>query len=422
MPSVGRHRAAEMENRMKKISALALALSLVFALAACAPGNVAVGLKRIERLEDPAPLDMARSITEEEAKNSGVYVEEKRVSLAAVGDNLIHPQIYIDARNRSVAGGRAYNFKPTYEKVADMIASADIAFINQETLMAGESFGYSGYPTFNSPQDLGYDLIELGFDVISMANNHMLDKRNAGYAATIDFWNSTEATMIGGYKNEEDFNTIRVIEKNDLKIAFLAYTEHTNGISLTKGDDLVVPYFDEETIRRQTSRARELADAVVVSMHWGDEDTQTVNANQKKWAALLAECEVDVILGGHSHTLQPIVELDRPSGAKTLCVYSLGNFVSGMANAVNMAGGILTFDIVRTEQNVMEVQNVLLTPTVCHFGPSYYGSYIYYLKDYTDALASIHGIQVYGNRASVAGLTKFVTNAIDAKYLPEEFK
>ena len=84
---------------------------------------------------------MARSITEEEAKNSGVYVEEKRVSLAAVGDNLIHPQIYIDARNRSVAGGRAYNFKPTYEKVAGMIASADIAFINQETLMAGESFG-----------------------------------------------------------------------------------------------------------------------------------------------------------------------------------------------------------------------------------------------------------------------------------------
>lgn len=359
-----------------------------------------------------------------------------RISFAAVGDNLVHPCIYIDARNRAVAGGREYNFKPAFRDVAPIIAEADFAFINQETPMAGASFGYSGYPRFNSPQDLGYDLVELGFDIIGLANNHMLDKGAAGYAGTVAFAKTLDAVTIGAYESEEDYNNIRVIEKDGFTVALLAYTEHTNYISLPAGSTLHVPYLrtagagfsaetvkqDDEELARQINAAKALADAVIVSVHWGDENTHTPNAEQVRRAQLMADLGVTVILGHHSHTLQPIVELTGKEGNKTLCIYSLGNLISAMEYARNMLGGIFNFELVRTN-GVVTYEAVSFIPTMYHFGPSYYNGYVYLLEDYTAELHATHGTwHTYGKYSTLDDVWSILRRVIDNAYLPESIR
>lgn len=342
----------------------------------------------------------------------------KRVSFAAIGDNLVHPCIYIDARNRAVAGGRAYNFKPPYEDILPLLDAADYAFINQETPMAGAQFGYSGYPNFNSPQDLGLDLVEMGFDIIGLANNHMLDKGAAGYAGTVAFAKTLDAVTIGAYENEADYNAIRVLEKDGFRIALLAYTYGTNGMKLPASSTLYVPYISDAEITRQVGEAQKLADAVIVSIHWGIDNGDTPDPEQKRLAQLMADLEVDVILGHHSHTVQPIVELEGKNGNRTLCIYSLGNIISGMAEPKNMLGGIFAFTLVSTNGEVT-YEAVSFTPTVYHFGPSYYNGHIYLLEDYTAELHNGHGTwRQYGNYSTLADMYNILHRAIEDKYLP----
>ncbi|MBQ3590568.1 MAG: CapA family protein, partial [Clostridia bacterium] len=118
------------------------------------------------------------------------------ITFLAVGDNLIHPNIYMDARKRGTAE-KEYDFLPMYTDVSARIREADFAFINQETVMAGESYGYSGYPTFNSPRQLGLDLVSLEFDIIGLANNHMLDMGPSGLADTVQFWQTQPVVSLG---------------------------------------------------------------------------------------------------------------------------------------------------------------------------------------------------------------------------------
>ena len=181
---------------------------------------------------------------------------ETRLSFVGVGDNIIYGTK--EAKIHAAGTDEKYDYKPYYAGVSDIIYNADIAFINQETLMCGDPYSLSYYPTFNSPRELGYNLRDIGFDVINIANNHMLDKGADGLSKTIEFWKSMDATlMIGGYENTEDYNTVRYYEQDGIKIAFLSYNEMTNGIVKPVSSDLVIPYLDEDIIRVQTSVAAE---------------------------------------------------------------------------------------------------------------------------------------------------------------------
>ncbi len=329
--------------------------------------------------------------------------ETARISFLAAGDNVIHPCIYIDARNRATADTRAYNFKPMYSDVAEYIASYDLAFINQETLMCGDGYSLSGYPNFNSPQDLGRDLVDLGFDIINIANNHTLDKGTSGLAATIDFYNSdymSSALMIGGYINRDDYDNIRTIKKEGVTIALLSYAHHTNGHTLPVSSELVMPYINDGDIIRQSAIAEEIADITICSVHWGDENTNSPNAEQKRVARLLAENGVDVIIGHHPHVLQPIEIIETEIG-DTLCIYSLGNLLSAMEYWQNMVGGFFTFDIVKTSDGKVTFDSPKFTPTAFFYGPSYYNSHLYFLKDYPADVAKNHGTgKLYGSYAT----------------------
>lgn len=334
-------------------------------------------------------------------------VETARISFLAAGDNVIHPCIYIDAKRRADESTREYNFKPMYADVADFIAGFDLAFINQETLMGGAELGYSGYPNFNSPQDLGLDLIELGFDIVSIANNHMCDKGVKGLAGTIDFWKSQDIMMIGGYENAEDYETPRIIELEGIKIALLSYTYGTNGHTLPASSELVVPYIDDETIVRQCAAANEAADFVIVSVHWGNENQYEPSEEQKHTAKLLAENGVDVIIGHHPHVLQPIEWIETDAG-ETLCIYSLGNLVSAMQYWQNMVGGFFTFDIVVMSDGEVYADSPQFVPTAFYYGPSYYNSHLYFLSDYPADVAATHGTKnLYNSSATPDDMKRF---------------
>ena len=351
-------------------------------------------------------------------------IVSKSVSFVACGDNLVHGSVYTDAKTLAKGTGKEYNFLPMFENVTDIIEGADLAFINQETPFGGDVKPISGYPMFNTPDQMGYDIIELGFDVVGMANNHMLDSYSAGYKRTIEFWEKTDALAIGGYKDKNDYENIRILEKNGIKIAFLAYTYGTNGLTLPKGSELVIPLYNDTDIDRQTKKARELADCVIVSIHWGTEDHFKPGEEQKRKAQIMVDNGVDVILGHHPHVLQDLKWIDRPDGGRTLCIYSLGNLLSGMMYSRNMVGGFLGFDIVKDlGGNGVTIENAYFIPTMCHYlhNTQAYAFKLYRFSDYTEKLQKEHGAHKFDKQMSMDYMRGIIDREIPKEFLVEDF-
>lgn len=352
-------------------------------------------------------------------------------SFIGAGDNIIYYGNVRDAASLAYSGGRQYNFKPMYEEVSDLISSADIAYINQETVMCGDGWELSYYPMFNSPQDLGYDLVELGFDIVNIANNHMLDKGADGLNATIDFWKSLPVTMIGGNSNKEEYDDIEIIEKSGIRIALLSYCEMTNGLTVGKNAETWIPYLnsndpfgtsneiDTSDIKKHCESVKDKCDFIIASVHWGDEGSFKPNEKQKKYAEAMADAGVDVIIGTHPHVLQPIEWITGEKGNKTLCVYSLGNFMAEQDRDYNMVGGLISFDIVKTNSSHAVCENVKFIPTVFDFQTNFYNNKIYLMENYTDLMAENHGIAAYGRYTTLDTLRGYVTDTVPAEFLPE---
>ena len=354
------------------------------------------------------------------APSEPLKAEFTEISFIACGDNITYGTK--DARSKAIPGGRSLNFKPQYKNVAEKIKNADIAFINQECVMAGEGFPIRYYPLFNVPQELGLDLVELGYDVVNIGTNHMLDAGASGLKSTIDFWKGQDVLMIGGYEDKEDYDTLRIIEKDGIKIAFLSYTYFTNGLVKPTSSPIVIPYLNDEDIIRQTTRAKKEADLVFVSVHWGDEYSFVPSEGQRRAAQVMADSGVDVIIGHHPHVLQPIEWLDGKNGNKTLCAYSLGNFVAEQDLDVNMVGGILELSILKSSGGNACVGEVIFHPTVFHFSSDFYTNVVYYMQDYTPELAEVHGVRkYYGNPLSYNKLISYATSTISKEFLTDDF-
>ncbi len=353
-----------------------------------------------------------------------VIIEPQRASFAAVGDAIVHEGIWMEAQKtaRNAGNGDEYDFSHLFRMIADDIAAYDVTFINQETLMAGAEYGYSAYPRFNTPRELADAIIDTGFDVVNIANNHMMDMLPEGLAATIDFWDTQPVTLIGGYKNTEDYNTPRVVTVNGIDIAFLSYCYGTNGLSMPAGYDMIIPYLDEEVIRAQTAAAEALADFTVVSVHWGEDSYQPLTEQQKTFAQVFADCGIDVVVGHHPHLIQPVEWIEGEGGNRMLCAYSLGNFFSLMAKAENMVGGLLSLDFV-VEGEDKRLENVQFIPTFFYYNMGFFGQTIMYQRDYTEELAKVHGVRNYAekNNKTAAELIAYTRSLIDEEFLPDDF-
>lgn len=408
----------------RSISVILVFAALLFALCACK-----------EKPETPGAQSGPADNTEPASGNAVDIPLTKTLRFLAAGDNIIHECVYLDAATVAASTGssRSYYFDSMYSDVEEAVCAADISFINAEGPL-NTDYAPSGYPNFNAPSEAGDALVSVGFDVINLANNHMLDlKSGIGMQGTIDYWKGKSVVTIGAYENRDDYNNIRVVEKEGVKIAFLSYTYGTNGITLgSNTPSLYIPYIDDAEITRQIAEARRISDLVFVSMHWGNENEFAPTSEQKRLASLIADCGADAVIGHHSHTLQPIEWITGREGNRTLVAYSLGNFLHTQLNSKNLVGGVLTFDITSKEGEKPSIENVVFVPTVCHYTANksvldsldYYkreNLHIYWLSDYTEELAARHGSQNWG-AFSLSTLRSYVTDTISSEFLPQSYR
>ena len=372
-------------------------------------------------LDNPSDLQKPSGIPQPQPGDVTPPIETSKIHFLAVGDNIIHSSVFEDALLLAKGTDKEYDFVPMYSEIRQMVENADLAFINQEGPIAGKDEKFTGYPQFNAPDEAGDALVEIGFDIVNLANNHMLDRGEEGYRKLTEFWRSKPVTSIGAYLNQEEYNTIQVIEKNGISIALLSYTYGTNGLMLPASSEYVIPWNDKDEIDRQTKEARKLADIVIVSIHWGIEDNFEPNSTQKELCDVMVNNGVDVVLGHHPHVLQPIEWRDRPDGGRTLVAYSLGNLISTMMYSRNMVGGILTFDIEKLEGERAFVTNALFTPTVTYYNSIRRGLKIYKFSDYTAELQAKHGTNQYESGKSLSTMRKIVDTTIAEEFLPDEY-
>lgn len=343
--------------------------------------------------------------------------EPVTVRLKAVGDNLIHSSIYEQAYKRS--GGNGYDYDAAYENVKDLFSDADIASINQESIIA-PAFGPSTYPMFNATPELGDLMLEMGFDVFNLANNHCLDKGEAGVYSSLDYWaERPEAVTTGVYRNQEDFEKIRTMEAQGVTFSFIGITELTNGLYLPAGSEAVILLgSDEDVIQERIQKAKEISDVCVVNIHWGNEYTHTPTDRQRELAQKMSQWGADIILGHHPHVIQPIEYLEREDGSQTLVAYSLGNFISAQDSAARMIGGMLDVDITKDfESESISITRCEFVPIITHFDRGFANNRLYPFSQYTEELAASHGVRAYSPEFSRDYILKTVQNVIDVQFL-----
>lgn len=334
------------------------------------------------------------SVTEQQAAEANAEPQtETRVHFLCAGDNLIHDNIYMEALQ--LGGGEKYDFSSMYDEVRPYIQKADIAVLNQETLV-NSAFPASTYPVFSTPVEDGDAVTDLGFNVISMSNNHVLDYGSEGLISSLDYWDSKDVVHYGAYRDEEDSENIRIKEVNGITFAFLGYMEHTNGNSLASDEPGKVVYLKEEdVIERQIKKADEMADVVVVSCHFGTEIKHELNEQQIDMAPKLAEWGADLIIGTQAHCTSTCGTIDRSDGSKAFCYYGLGNFFHTMWDAISAVGYMGDLDIVKDPNGVVRFENIKAIPVVSHFedtGAEFWTNCkVYPYSKYTDELISRSG-------------------------------
>ncbi|MBT2689614.1 CapA family protein [Bacillus sp. ISL-47] len=267
---------------------------------------------------------------------------KEEATLGAIGDILIHDWVYNDAKTKA-----GYDFRPMFEHMKPLLREPDLLLANQETILGGTAIGVSSYPMFNSPQEVGDALIDAGIDIVSTANNHSLDKGEKGLKASIDYMDQIGLPHVGTSRSASERKTLKIMSKNGINIAYLSYTYGTNGIPVPKGKDYLVNLIDKPLMQEEIHRAKNEADIVVLSLHWGNEYQLQPTDEQKELAKYLVDEGVDIIFGHHPHVLQPMEWIEAKDGRKSLVVYSLGNFLSGQMRDYKDVGGLATVHITK---------------------------------------------------------------------------
>lgn len=257
---------------------------------------------------------------------------EYEARLFMVGDALIHSSIYQDAKNSD----GSYDFRSMLELIKPIALKYDLKYYNQETILGGATLGFSNYPRFNSPQEVGDAFIDAGFNLVSLATNHTMDKGEIGVINSVNYWNSKEGVVYSGqWLSQEERDKISVYEVNGIKYAFFSYTTWTNGLNTPVGKEYLNNVYSDEKAKADIDKVRDLVDVIIVAMHWGTEYSHGVSQSQTNIANYLSSLGVDLIIGAHPHVVEPVEYINN---GKTLVIYSLGNFISDQVGIERLTG------------------------------------------------------------------------------------
>lgn len=339
--------------------------------------------------------------------------EEYDISLMALGDDLLHMGIV----KTGICEDGSYDYSFLFRNLTDFLEAADIKVINQETILGGNQLGFSGYPLFNSPTEVGDAIAAAGFNVVLHATNHAADQGTAGIRNCVAFWEETypEILMTGISDPDEEVSEedIPLLTVNGFTFAILNYTYGPNAASISsslQGHLNMLCNYDEKSgmidfttlnpkVTEDIRRADALADIVIVFPHWGTEYQTKPSSYQKKFAEEMTEAGADLIIGTHPHVPQPVETVTAENGNSALCYYSLGNYVSTQKQTICMLEGMAWVRFHVTEEGIsLSSERSGVLPLVCHYtyGPLRLEN-VYLLEDYTEEQAAAHGIRRYAS-------------------------
>jgi poly-gamma-glutamate synthesis protein (capsule biosynthesis protein) len=232
-----------------------------------------------------------------------------------------------------------YDFAPYFSNINGLYKSADVMFCNGETVVAGQELGIAGYPAFNAPQEFARDVAGAArCNLVNMANNHIFDKGQRGIDVSRQVWESHGVVVNGANRSKQEQDTISYMTKNDLKVAFVAFADFSNQQGFAPFS--INFYHDKALVEQLLTKARATADIVIVSAHWGDEDSTKVNPDQAAAAQLFSDLGADVVIGTGPHVLQKATMLKSKDGRDTFVWYSIGNMLNSQL-AVNELTSII---------------------------------------------------------------------------------
>lgn len=373
-------------------------------------------------------------------KSTGNSDEKVTISLVAVGDNFVHESVIESGKQ---ADG-TYNYDFLFEGIKEQVMSADIAAIYQTMIIAGNEKGVSGYPLFNTPEEMMAAIENAGFDIALMASNHTTDLGTEGVESCVNLWkNYSQVKAIGINESEETAVNIPIIEVKGKRIAVLNYTYGLNTPITDTSKQYLVNYLcrlDTETgetsvtelsdaVLNDIKRASDQADYVVVFPCWGDEYTFVTGSDEKEWAKQMTEAGADLIIGSHTHYIGEVEQITADNGNTSMCYYSLGNFCSSFNYPNTMVGGMAKVNIVfEDDRAYIDMETSGLLPIVTHYTHSGDADDematiegVYPISEYTSEMASSHGIITRGNvDFSIDVINDIINTNIKPEYLLEK--
>lgn len=410
-----RSRAAKRSGLMTVLIVI-LAIAIVALSAVLIAGIAASKKEKNSNTGEPQNAVPAAAPIETEAPTAPPFYE---ATILAVGDNLIHDTLYKSGMRDD--GTRDYS--GFYANVKADVQAADLAIINQETILGGDVRELSGYPMFNSPQEIGDAAIDAGFDVFTCATNHAMDVYEKGIFAELDYFRTKHPGIIyvGLNASEEEYNTVKYVDVNNIRFALLNYTYGTNGIPLPSDKPWIVNMLDrKEKITSDITTARANADVVIVFPHWGIEYSMKASEEQREYVKFFSDLGADIIIGCHPHVIQPVEwYVNETTGRETLVYYSMGNFISHQHDPADLLGGMVKLTV-HKENGRISILAPKLEPLITYYTSTGngYSFTTYKLSDYTDELASRHSSHTkYGNNVTPSAI-----RALYEKTISEEFR
>ena len=309
------------------------------------------------------------------------------VTIRSAGDVLIHIPVYQNARKSD----GTYDFSHIFNYSKDIISDCDYFVANLETTLGGTNGrSYSGFPRFNSPDSIVDALKGAGVDCLLTANNHSYDTNGPGVLRTLGKIEEAELDYTGSRKTTDDVQCL-VKKVGGIKFGFACYTYETpttegrkalNGLLVDTATAPLINSFNpakpdsfyEELSANMKQMKKKGAEFIVVYIHWGEEYQLSQNVKQQEIAQKLCDMGVDVIIGGHPHVVQPMDLLTSTDGShKTVCIYSVGNFLSnqrrnlmGLKTGHTEDGVIFEMNFSKYSDGTVMLDSVDAIPTWVH--------------------------------------------------------
>lgn len=331
-----------------------------------------------------------KNLTENINHSAGEGEESPQIRLVMVGDVLLHESVIDSGKQKD----GSYRYDGLFANVKETIQAADMALVNQETILGGSELGLFGYPTFNSPYEIGDSEVNSGFNIILHATNHAYDMRENGVENCIRFWktNHPDTACLGinsSQKHQDEY--LYVYEKDGIRIAVLNYTYGINGGNALAERPYLINCLDKDRVVSDIARAHKQADFVIVCPHWGTEYNLGIDESQERWTQIFFENGVDLVIGAHPHAIEPIEWVTDEHGRDMLVYYSLGNFISGIPQdggrevLYRTLGGMAEVTIGLDADGEASIREYGITPLVTHCENGSYTTY--FLSDYTQEFA-----------------------------------